>query len=82
MIDSGEMKKGLTIELDGKLYQVMSYQHIKIGRGSAVVKMKLRDIVGGHTIERTFQASEKFKRARLESRAMQYRYPPSSSATP
>jgi elongation factor P len=74
MIDSGEMRKGLTIELDGKLYQVMSYQHIKIGRGSAVVKMKLRDIVGGHTIERTFQASEKFNRARLESRIMQYLY--------
>jgi elongation factor P len=52
----------------------MSYQHIKIGRGSAVVKMKLRDIVGGHTIERTFQASEKFNRARLESRIMQYLY--------
>ncbi|MGD9117659.1 MAG: elongation factor P [Dehalococcoidia bacterium] len=74
MIDSGELKKGLTIELEGKLYQVMSYQHIKIGRGSAVVKMKLRDIVGGHTIERTFQASEKFNRARLESRIMQYLY--------
>lgn len=74
MIDSGELKKGFTIELDDKLYQVMSYQHVKIGRGSAMVKLKMRDIRGGHTIERTFQASEKFKRARLESRAMQYLY--------
>ena len=74
MIDSGELRKGITIELDDKLYQVVSYQHIKIGRGSAMVKMKIRDIRGGHTIERTFQASEKFKRARLDSRAMQYLY--------
>jgi len=74
MIDSGELRKGVTIELDDKLYQVMSYQHIKIGRGSAMVKLKLRDIRGGHTIERTFQASEKFTRARLDSRAMQYLY--------
>lgn len=74
MIDSGEMKKGVTIELDDKLYQVLSYQHIKVGRGSAQVRLKLRDIRSGHTIERSFQASEKFKRARLESRIMQYLY--------
>jgi elongation factor P len=74
MIDSGELRKGLTIELEEKLYQVLDYQHIKIGRGSAMVRLKLRDIRGGHTIERTFQASEKFTRARLDSRAMQYLY--------
>jgi elongation factor P len=74
MIDSGELRKGLTIELEGKLYQVLDYQHIKIGRGSAMVRLKLRDIRGGHTIERTFQASEKFTRARLDSCTMQYLY--------
>jgi elongation factor P len=74
MIDSGEMRKGVTIELDDKLYQVLSYQHIKVGRGSAQVRLKMRDIRSGHTIERTFQASEKFRRARLESRFMQYLY--------
>jgi elongation factor P len=74
MIDSGELRKGLTIELEGKLYQVLDYQHIKIGRGSAMVRLRLRDIRGGHTIERTFQASEKFTRARLDSRSMQYLY--------
>jgi elongation factor P len=74
MIDSGELRKGLTIELEEKLYQVLDYQHIKIGRGSAMVRLKLRDIRGGHTIERTFQASEKFTRARLDSRTMQYLY--------
>jgi elongation factor P len=74
MIDSGELKKGITIEMDGKLYQVLDYQHIKVGRGSAQVRLKLRDIRSGHTIDRSFQASEKFVRARLDSRAMQYLY--------
>jgi elongation factor P len=74
MIDSGELRKGLTIELDGKLYQVVDYQHIKMGRGSAQVRLKLRDIRSGHNIERSFQASEKFTRARLDSRIMQYLY--------
>jgi elongation factor P len=59
MIDSGELKKGIIIELEGKLYQVLDYQHIKMGRGSAQVRLKLRDIRSAHTIERSFQASER-----------------------
>ncbi len=74
MISGSELRKGITIELDGALYQVLDYQHIKIGRGSAQVRLKFRDISAGHTIERTFQASEKFTRARLDYRTMQYRY--------
>jgi len=74
MISSGELRKGITIELDGILYQVLDYQHIKMGRGSAQVRLRLRDLHGGHTIERTFQASEKFTRARLDFRKMQYLY--------
>ncbi len=74
MIDSGELRKGLTIELEDKLYQVLDYQHIKMGRGSAQVRLRLRDIRSGHTIERSFQASEKFTRARLNYRPVQYLY--------
>jgi len=74
MISSGELKKGITIELDGELYQVLEYQHLKLGRGSAMVRLKLRDIRAKHTTERTFQASEKFIRARLDYRSMQYLY--------
>jgi len=59
MISTGELKKGITIELEGELYQIIDWQHIKIGRGSAQVRLKLRDIRGGHTTERTFQAGEK-----------------------
>jgi len=74
MIDAGELKKGITIVLEGQLYQVLDYQHIKIGRGSAQVRLKLRDIRAGHTKERSFQASEKFTRAYLERRLVQYLY--------
>ena len=59
--------------MEDKLYQVVDYQHIKMKR-TALVRLKLRDIRAGHTIERTFQASEKFARARLDFRGMQYLY--------
>ncbi|MGK2965755.1 MAG: elongation factor P [Tepidiformaceae bacterium] len=74
MISTGELKKGATIELDGKLYAIMEYNHIKTGRGSAQVRIKLRDVRGGSIIEQTFQAGTKFNRARVERRDMQYLY--------
>ncbi|MEE8194078.1 MAG: elongation factor P [Dehalococcoidales bacterium] len=73
MISSTELRKGIIIELNDRLYQVIDYQHIKMKR-TALARLKLRDIVGGHTIEQTFQSSEKFVRARLDYRAMQYLY--------
>lgn len=74
MISTGDLRKGVTIELDGVLYNVMDYQHIKMGRGSAQVRLRLRDVRQGHTIERTFQAGEKFSRARLDRHPMQFLY--------
>ena len=74
MISTGELKKGVTIELEGALYQILDWQHIKVGRGSAQVRLKLRDIRRGHTIERTFQAGEKFPRARLDRHVVQFLY--------
>ena len=74
MIGTGDLRKGVTIELDGTLYNVLDYQHIKVGRGSAQVRLRLRDVRAGHTIERTFQAGEKFARARLERHPMQFLY--------
>ena len=73
MINSTEARKGVVIELDGKLYQVIDYKHIKMKR-TALVRLKLRDVIGGHTTERTFQSDEKFVRARLDFRSMQYLY--------
>ncbi len=74
MISTGDLKRGFVIELDGNEYQIVDWEHIKVGRGSAQARLKLRDIRGGHTIERTFQAGSKFRRIRTEHRAMQYIY--------
>ena len=74
MISTGELRKGLAIELDGELWQVLDYHHIKMGRGSAQVRIKLRNVKRGQTIERTFQAGEKWPRAVLETRPVQFLY--------
>ncbi len=73
MISGSELRKGIIIELEDKLYQVIDYQHIKMKR-TALARVKLRDIRAGHTIERTFQSNEKLTRARLDFRGMQYLY--------
>ena len=73
MISGSELRKGIIIELEDKLYQVIDYQHIKMKR-TALAKVKLRDISAGHTIERSFQSGEKLVRARLDARPMQYLY--------
>jgi elongation factor P len=73
MINATELRKGVIIELDDKLYQVVDYQHVKMKR-TALAKVKLRDINAGHTIERSFQSDERLVRARLDSRQMQYLY--------
>ena len=74
MISTGDLKKGITIELEGTLYTIVDFAHIKMGRGSAQVRLKLRDVKAGHTIDRTFQAGEKFARARLLRQSAQYLY--------
>jgi len=73
MISGSELRKGIIIELEGKLYQVIEYQHVKMKR-TALAKVKLRDVQAGHTVERTFQSSEKITRARLDYRNSQYLY--------
>jgi len=74
MIDAGELRKGIAIELDGKVYQVTDYHHIKLGRGSAQIRLRLRDIRSGSIIERSFQANDRFTPAFLEHRPVQYLY--------
>ncbi len=74
MISTGDMKRGATIELDGRVYQVMEFAHIKMGRGSAQMKMKLRDVRRGDIIERSFQAGEKWPRVRVDRVSMQFSY--------
>ena len=74
MISTGELKKGVVIELEGDLWQILDYHHIKMGRGSAQVRIKLYNIKRGSTVERTFQAGEKWPRAYLEKRPIQFLY--------
>jgi len=74
MISTGDLRKGIAIELDGELWQILDYHHIKMGRGSAQVRIKLRNIKRGQTIERSFQAGEKWPRAILEKRPVQFLY--------
>jgi elongation factor P len=74
MISTGELKKGVIIEVDKQLYSILDYQHQKIGRGSAQVRMKLRNVRTGSISDTTVQAGTKFPRVRLEQRAMQYLY--------
>lgn len=68
MIAVTDLKKGMAIELDGKLYSIIDFQHIKMGRGSAQVRLKMRDIQAGHIIERTFQAGEKLDQVQLRNK--------------
>jgi len=73
MISGSDLRKGIIIELDGALYQVVDYQHVKMKR-TALARVKLRDLSAGHTIERSFQSDDKLVRARLDSHQMQYLY--------
>ena len=73
MINATDLRKGVIIEYDGKLYQVVDYQHVKMKR-TALAKVKLRDVNAGHTMERSFQSDEKLVRARLDTQQMQYLY--------
>ena len=74
MIETGDLKRGPTIEIDGNLYQVIEVDHLKIGRGSAQVRMKLRDLRAGHIIDKSVQAGSRFTRARVERSPAQYLY--------
>lgn len=73
VIGTGEIKRGVSVEVDGALYQVVDVQHVKTKK-SAVYRVKMRDLRGGHVIERTFHAGEKLTAARVERREMQYLY--------
>jgi elongation factor P len=74
LISTGDVKKGVIIELDGQLMKVLDWSHIKMARGSAQVRMKLQNVRKGDIVERTFQAGTRWPRARVEQRKAQYLY--------
>ncbi|ELK46251.1 elongation factor P [Halobacillus sp. ACCC02827] len=74
MISVNDFRTGLTIEVDGNIWQVMEFQHVKPGKGAAFVRSKLRNLRNGNITEKTFRGGEKVERAHIENRKMQYLY--------
>jgi elongation factor P len=74
MIDAGELRKGVVVELDGDIYQILEYQHVKMQQRQPVVKLKLRGVRSGNFIERNFQSGDKVSTVFLEHRPVQYLY--------
>jgi elongation factor P len=74
MINAGELRSGTTVERNGQLWEVLSFEHIKLGRGTAVVRTRLRNITTGSLTEETFRPEERFSRARIEKVDVQFLY--------
>ena len=74
MISTAQFKNGSHIEVDGKIFRIMEFQHVKPGKGGAFVRTKLRRVEDGSVIDKTFRAGEKFRPVRTETRRMQYLY--------
>lgn len=74
MVSVNDFKTGLTIEVDGEIYTVLDFQHVKPGKGAAFVRSKLKNLRNGNIVERTFRAGEEVDRAHVENRTMQYLY--------
>ena len=74
MISAGDFRNGITIELEGNIFQILEFQHVKPGKGAAFVRTKLKNIISGGVIEKTFRPTEKFPAARIDRVEMQYLY--------
>ncbi|GIP48468.1 Elongation factor P [compost metagenome] len=74
MISVNDFKTGLTVEVDGDIYTVLEFQHVKPGKGAAFVRSKLKNLRNGNTVEKTFRAGETIGRAMIENRDVQYLY--------
>ena len=74
MITAGDFRKGVTFEMDGNIYLVVDFLHVKPGKGSPFVRAKIKNIVTGQVLERTFNPSDKFQVAVIERKEMQYLY--------
>ena len=74
MISAGDFRNGVTLEIDGQVVQIMEFQHVKPGKGAAFVRTKLRNVINGGVVERTFRPTEKFPQARIDRVDMQYLY--------
>ena len=74
MIMAGDFRKGITVEIDGNVWTVVDFQHVKPGKGAAFVRTKLKNVMTGAVLERTFNPSDKYPKAHIETKEMQYLY--------
>ena len=74
MISAGDFRNGLTVLIEGNIYQILEFQHVKPGKGAAFVRTKLKNIISGGVVEKTFRPTEKFEDAHIERKDMQYLY--------
>lgn len=74
MIQAGDFRKGMTLEIDGKVYVVVDFQHVKPGKGAAFVRTKIKNIMTGQVLEQTFNPSDKYPPAHIDKKEMQYSY--------
>ena len=74
MITAGEFRNGITFEMDGNVFQVIEFQHVKPGKGAAFVRTKYKNVITGATVERSFNPSDKMPKAHIERKEMQYSY--------
>ncbi|MDY5940081.1 MAG: elongation factor P [Eubacteriales bacterium] len=74
MVVAGDFKNGITFDMDGQVLQVVEFQHVKPGKGAAFVRTKLKNVITGAVVERTFNPTDKFENAYIERKEMQYLY--------
>jgi elongation factor P len=74
MVSAGDFRNGVTFEMDGNVLSVIEFQHVKPGKGAAFVRVKIRNVISGSVVERTFNPSDKFPSAFIERKDMQYLY--------
>ena len=74
MVSAGDFRNGVTLEIDGQVVQILEFQHVKPGKGAAFVRTKLKNVINGGVVERTFRPTEKFPAARIDRVDMQYLY--------
>ena len=74
MVTAGDFRKGMTVEIDGQVWLVVDFLHVKPGKGAAFVRTKLKNVMTGSVLERTFNPSDKFPRAMIERKTMEYLY--------
>ena len=74
MIMAGDFRKGVTVDIDGQVWSISDFQHVKPGKGAAFVRTKLKNVMTGAVLERTFSPTDKYPKAHIETREMQYLY--------